>query len=121
MLGGFKDVLSELSPSLVVVQGDTKQRACRDDGRVLRGDTGRSCQGQAAHRAYHFAFSRRGASPTDRMLDHSALRPHPVGAANLLREGVPRGRILVVGNTVVDALLPFVSMKSETAGWRNVD
>ena len=42
--------------------------------------------------------------------------PTRLAAANLLREGVPRGRIAVVGNTVVDALLSTPSVHERGMG-----
>lgn len=54
------------------------------------------------------------------------LAPTPVSAANLVRDGVPRGEIAITGNTVVDSLLQTAARSTvfadaELERWANTD
>ncbi len=102
MLVGVERALSETSPTVVVVQGDTNS--------VLAGALAASKMDmELAHvEAGLRSYNREMPEETNRVLaDHVAdyhFPPTEASEKNLLREGISSFRITVTGNTVVDAL-----------------
>ncbi len=102
MLVGIERALTETSPDVVMVQGDTNS--------VLAGALAASkMDTELAHvEAGLRSFDREMPEETNRVLaDHVAdyhFPPTHKSKGYLLREGIPAFRITVTGNTVVDAL-----------------
>ncbi|WP_135823759.1 non-hydrolyzing UDP-N-acetylglucosamine 2-epimerase [Halorussus ruber] len=102
MIAGVEEVLLEADPETVLVQGDTNT--------TLAGTIAASkldaelCHVEAGLRSH----DREMPEEINRIIcDHTADRlfaPTPAAAENLRAEGIPRKRIEVTGNTVVDAL-----------------
>jgi UDP-N-acetylglucosamine 2-epimerase (non-hydrolysing) len=105
MLGGFKEVLAALSPSLIVVQGDTSS--------AFAGAVAGFYAGIPVAHVEAGLRTTRVTSPFPEEMHRRLIAglttlhfaPTKVAAANLLREGVAPNRVAVVGNPVVDALL----------------
>lgn len=105
VLSALTRLLAELTPDVVLVQGDTTTAMAAAIGCFYLGvplghveaglRTGNLCA------PFPEEFNRRVIGLVARY--HFA--PTPAAAANLIREGVPRKNIFITGNTVVDALL----------------
>ncbi|MGH9125388.1 MAG: non-hydrolyzing UDP-N-acetylglucosamine 2-epimerase [Acidimicrobiales bacterium] len=95
-------LLAELQPDVVVVQGDTNS--------ALSGAlAANACHIAVAHvEAGLRSYDREMPEEHNRVLiDHLAdlcFAPTKVSAANLEREGIPASRIVVTGNTIVEAV-----------------
>jgi UDP-N-acetylglucosamine 2-epimerase (non-hydrolysing) len=105
LVRGLGDTLRELRPDWVVVQGDTATTLCGalaafyEDVPVAHVEAGlRSGDDRAP---FPEETNRRLVA----RLTELHLCPTPANAANLLAEAVPAERVLVTGNTVIDALL----------------
>ncbi len=104
----IEGVLLKEKPDVVVVEGDTNT--------VLSGVLAAAkLTIPVAHvEAGLRSFDRRMPEEINRILaDHAAdylFAPTPESAENLMREGIPRRNIFVVGNTIVDALLQNMKM-----------
>jgi UDP-N-acetylglucosamine 2-epimerase (non-hydrolysing) len=101
------DTLARLRPSLLLVQGDTTTvfgsalAAFYQDVPVAHVEAG--LRTQDIRRPYPEEANRRLTS----VLTTLHFAPTPRACRSLLSEGVPRERIAVTGNTVVDAVLAF--------------
>jgi len=108
-LTGVRDALAHWKPSLVLVQGDTAsvffatltgyfERVATGhvEAGLRSGDLGRP-------------FPEEGFRRLTAVLADLHFAPTPGARENLLREGIPEGRIHLTGNTVVDALLQIVA------------
>jgi UDP-N-acetylglucosamine 2-epimerase (non-hydrolysing) len=104
LIEGVEKVLRQRRPSLLVVQGDTSSVAMGalagfyEDVPVAHVEAG--LRSGAARNPFPEEMNRRLAA----CLAALHFAPTETARRNLLAEGVPRGRIHVVGNTVVDAL-----------------
>lgn len=102
MLGGIEEILMDEMPTVVLVQGDTNS--------VLAGGIATSkLDIKLGHvEAGLRSFDREMPEETNRVLtDHAAdylFAPTTDAAALLRDEGLPKDRIFVTGNTVVDAV-----------------
>ena len=102
MLAGIEEVLLDIEPETVLVQGDTNS--------VLAGAIATSkLDVELAHvEAGLRSYDRDMPEESNRVVtDHVAdylFPPTEDSEENLLEEGIPPSRILVTGNTVVDAL-----------------
>jgi UDP-N-acetylglucosamine 2-epimerase (non-hydrolysing) len=105
-VSALDDQLSELSPTAVVVQGDTNTALA--GGLAANARETRVVHVEAGLRSY----DRRMPEEHNRVLiDHIGdllCAPTDVSKKNLLEEGIPESRIRVTGNTVVEALLELM-------------
>jgi UDP-N-acetylglucosamine 2-epimerase (non-hydrolysing) len=99
---GLSRLFAELRPAAVVVQGDTNSA-------LAGGLAANAVEVPVVHlEAGLRSFDRRMPEEHNRVLvDHLAelcLAPTETSATNLRHEGIPDGRIAVIGNTVVEAV-----------------
>lgn len=99
---GLSRLLAELQPDVVVVQGDTNSAV---SGALAANATGIAVvHVEAGLRSFDRAM------PEEHnrvIIDHLAdvcFAPTAVSAANLDREGIPASRVVVTGNTIVEAV-----------------
>jgi UDP-N-acetylglucosamine 2-epimerase (non-hydrolysing) len=104
-LRGFRDILDDISPDCVIVQGDTTTTLVGALAAFYR-------QVKVAHvEAGLRSFNKLSPFPEEMnrvLTTHLAdlhFAPTPTAREHLLREAVPEDRIFVVGNTSIDALL----------------
>ncbi len=103
---GSAGTIASLRPDWVLVQGDTTTALCGALAGFYEGVAGRARRGGPPHGRRADAVPRGGQPPARRPARDSALLPDRRGTRqNLLAEGVPADRMLVTGNTVIDALL----------------
>ncbi|WP_061295033.1 non-hydrolyzing UDP-N-acetylglucosamine 2-epimerase [Herbidospora cretacea] len=105
---GLDEVFAQRGPDLVVVQGDTTSAfAGAVAGYLRRIPVAHVEAGLRSHQATPFPeeANRRLIAP----LADLHLAPTPGARANLLAERIPAGRVLVTGNTVIDALAAVLS------------
>jgi len=104
VLNRFAPLLKSIHPDMVMVQGDTTTAmACSLSAfyhRIPVAHVEAGLRTDDPYRPFPEEVNRRIISQTAAF--HFA--PTKRAAANLVRQGVPRGRILVTGNTVVDAV-----------------
>lgn len=102
-IAGLEKLFEQLQPAAIVVQGDTNTVTA-----------GAICANSMEIPVVHLeaglrSFDRRMPEEHNRVItDHIAdlcLAPTDVSAGNLRSEGIAEGRIVVTGNTVVDAVL----------------
>ena len=103
-LRGLESVLQQERPDWILVQGDTTSAAAAAlAGYYARCRVGHVEAGLRTHDKWHPFPEEINRKIVGAIADlHFA--PTPLGRTNLLREGVPGDRILVTGNTVIDAL-----------------
>ena len=105
VLGRLSPVIEEVAPDLVVVQGDTTTTFCGalaafyQDVPVAHVEAGRRTGN--ARSPFPEEINRRMTT----QLASLHLAPTSTSGANLLAEGVAADRVIVTGNTVIDALL----------------
>ena len=101
----LETLYDEERPALVLVQGDTTSAFCAGltafQRRIAVGHVEAGLRSFNRFHPYPEEANRRMLSSVTDL--HLAATPW--SAANLEREGVPRGEIVVTGNTVIDALL----------------
>lgn len=104
-LAGLNPVLSELRPAMVLVQGDALSTMLGALAafyhQIPVGHVEAGLRTHDRYRPFPEEINRRLTS----VLADLHFPPTPGARDNLLREGVPRERVLVTGNTVIDALL----------------
>lgn len=112
ILAEIKPVLARLRPDLVVVQGDTITTFAAALAAFLQkipvAHVEAGLRTRNPHNPFPEEMSRRLAS----CLTDLHLAPTPWARDNLLKEGVPRSRIAVTGNTVIDALFHVARKKA---------
>jgi UDP-N-acetylglucosamine 2-epimerase len=100
----LKPVLRELGPAWVVVQGDTTTAMAAALGafyeRIPVAHVEAGLRTHDRYRPFPEELNRRIVD----QLSAALFAPTPLAREALLREGFPDGRILVTGNTVVDAI-----------------
>lgn len=105
VLAGMEDVLTEFKPDLVLVHGDTTTAFAAALAAFYRripvGHVEAGLRSGNIHSPWPEEINRRFA---DAMTDWY-FAPTELSRANLLAEGVSSERIVVTGNTVIDALL----------------
>jgi len=115
VLHGVERVLRQVQPDVVVVQGDTTSAFAAAlaafYGRVPVGHVEAGLRTNDKYSPYPEEMNRRLVSS----LADLHFAPTRAARENLLREGVPRGRIRVTGNTVVDALK---AIRRSNSSWR---
>lgn len=104
VLKGIARVCEEARPSVVLVQGDTTTTLAAALAafycRIPVGHVEAGLRTYDRGNPYPEEMNRR---LTSQLADYH-YAPTPAARGNLLREGIPRTRILVTGNTIVDAL-----------------
>jgi len=115
VLRGVERVLRRVGPDLVMVQGDTTSALAAALAafyeRIPVGHVEAGLRTGDKYSPYPEEMNRRLVSS----LADLHFAPTRTARDNLLREGVPRGRIRVTGNTVVDALR---AIRASKAKWR---
>lgn len=111
MIAGVERILLDAEPETVLVQGDTNTTlAATIAASKLDAELGHVEAGLRSH-------DRRMPEEVNRIIcDHTADRlfaPTYVAAENLRSEGIPRNRVSVTGNTVVDALKRHRNLAAE--------
>jgi UDP-N-acetylglucosamine 2-epimerase (non-hydrolysing) len=112
---GFEKLMLERQPDLVLVAGDVNSTlACALVAAKL-------CVPVAHLEAGLRSFDRRMPEEINRVLtDHVSdllLTSEPSGMTNLLREGIPRGRISFVGNCMIDSLRAHLEAALKKKAW----
>jgi UDP-N-acetylglucosamine 2-epimerase (non-hydrolysing) len=118
VLEGLKVVLATERPDLILVQGDTTTTMAAALAayyfRIPVGHVEAGLRTRDKYRPFPEEMNRR---MTGSLADYH-FAPTPWARDNLLAEGVPRERIWVTGNTVIDALKLIVSrVDSEKEDW----
>lgn len=116
----LESLYDEERPALVLVQGDTTSAFCAGltafHRRIAVGHVEAGLRSFNRFHPYPEEANRRMLSSVTDL--HLAATPW--SAANLEREGVPRGEIVVTGNTVIDALLESLDrpdLLGESRAW----
>ncbi len=109
ILSGMRDVLSEVKPEIVLVHGDTTTSMAVALAAFYRQiPVGHVEAGLRTHNIYSPWPEEMNRQITGRIATHH-FSPTPLSRENLLREGIDKSRILVTGNTVIDALYAVVN------------
>ncbi len=114
VLDGLRGILKREQPDLVLVQGDTTTSFTASLAAFyLKIPVGHVEAGLRTYDKYHPFPEEKNRHMVTVLADYHFA--HTEGAkSNLLKEGIPAGRIWVTGNTVIDALLEVVrSQQSE--------
>ncbi len=115
VLRGVERVLRRVRPDMVMVQGDTTSALAAALAAFYQqipvGHVEAGLRTRDKYSPYPEEMNRRLVSS----LADLYFAPTRTAEENLLREGVPRGRIRVTGNTVVDALKEMLQSKAK---WR---
>ncbi|MBI3974764.1 MAG: UDP-N-acetylglucosamine 2-epimerase (non-hydrolyzing) [Armatimonadetes bacterium] len=108
-LAGLYPALGELRPAMVLVQGDAHTTfigaLAAYYHRIPVGHVEAGLRTADKYQPFPEELNRRMTS----VLADLHFAPTPAARANLLREGVPPERVLVTGNTVIDALSAIVA------------
>lgn len=114
ILTAMDDVLARVKPDWVLVQGDTTTVMAASLAafyhRVRVGHVEAGLRSGDKHRPFPEEINRRIAD----VLSDMYFAPTDAAKENLLREGAPADKIIVTGNTVIDALLEVASRVDET-------
>lgn len=109
ILSGMRDVLSEAKPEIVLVHGDTTTSMAVALAAFYRQiPVGHVEAGLRTHNIYSPWPEEMNRQITGRIATHH-FSPTPLSRENLLREGIDKSRILITGNTVIDALYAVVN------------
>lgn len=109
ILAGMRDVLSEAKPEIVLVHGDTTTSMAVALAAFYRQiPVGHVEAGLRTHNIYSPWPEEMNRQITGRIATHH-FSPTPLSRENLLREGIDKSRIIVTGNTVIDALYAVVN------------
>lgn len=118
VLVGLREILSQESPDIVLVQGDTTTAfAAGLASYYLRIPIGHIEAGLRTHNKYSPFPEEKNRHLLSTLADYH-FAPTERSKANLLREGIAESSIWITGNTVVDALL-LVSEMLNTEEKRN--
>ncbi|MGH2454522.1 MAG: non-hydrolyzing UDP-N-acetylglucosamine 2-epimerase [bacterium] len=108
-LAGLYPALGELRPAMVLVQGDAHTTfvgaLAAYYHRIPVGHVEAGLRTADRYQPFPEELNRRMTT----VLADLHFAPTPAARANLLREGIPRERIFVTGNTVIDALTAMVA------------
>jgi len=117
---GMRPVLDKVRPDLVLVQGDTTTTFAASLAAFYRkipvGHVEAGLRTGDVHAPYPEEMNRRLTTS----LAHFHFAPTPLNRDNLLAEGVDADRIVVIGNTVIDALLMIVERIARDPGRERV-
>lgn len=116
VLLGMRDVLKEVQPDIVLVHGDTTTSTAAALAAFYQQiPVGHVEAGLRTHNIYSPWPEEMNRQITGRITTHH-FAPTPLAKQNLLRENVKLERIIVTGNTVIDALYMIVEkIKNDTA------
>lgn len=104
VLTGMRDVLDEVKPDVVLVHGDTTTSTAAALAAFYRQiPVGHVEAGLRTHNIYSPWPEEMNRQITGRIATYD-FSPTPLSRQNLLDEGVDPGKIIVTGNTVIDAL-----------------
>ena len=104
VLTGMRDVLDEVKPDVVLVHGDTTTSTAAALAAFYRQiPVGHVEAGLRTHNIYSPWPEEMNRQITGRIATYD-FSPTPLSRQNLLDEGVPEEKIIVTGNTVIDAL-----------------
>lgn len=103
VLVGMRDVLKECRPDVVLVHGDTTTSTAALAAFYQQIPVGHVEAGLRTHNIYSPWPEEMNRQITGRIATFN-FSPTPLSKANLLKEGVSDDKILVTGNTVIDAL-----------------
>lgn len=107
-LKGLREVMIEVSPDMVLVQGDTTTAFVAGLAAFyLKIPVGHIEAGLRTHNKYSPFPEEKNRHLLSALTDYH-FAPTEWSGANLLKEGVAKDRIWVTGNTVIDALLSIV-------------
>lgn len=109
VLSGMRDVFSEAKPEIVLVHGDTtSSMAVALAAFYQQISVGHVEAGLRTHNIYSPWPEEMNRQITGRIATYH-FSPTLLSRENLLREGIDKSRILVTGNTVIDALYAVVN------------
>ena len=104
VLLGMRDVLKEVQPDVVLVHGDTTTSTAAALAAFYQQiPVGRVEAGLRAHNIYSPWPEEMNRQMTGRIATYH-FAPTPLAKSNLMKENVAEDKILVTGNTVIDAL-----------------
>jgi UDP-N-acetylglucosamine 2-epimerase (non-hydrolysing) len=116
----LKDILQEVRPDLILVQGDTTTTFAASLAafyqKIRIGHVEAGLRTLDKYRPYPEEINRRLTSALAD--DHFA--PTERAKSNLLKEGLPPDRIFVTGNTVIDALFWILNKQSSPEGQKKM-
>ena len=116
VLVGMREVLDTAKPDVVLVHGDTTTSMAAALAAFYRQiPVGHVEAGLRTHNLYSPWPEEMNRQVTGRIATYH-FSPTPLSRQNLLDEGVPEDRIVVTGNTVIDALQQVVTRIRENAG-----
>ena len=109
ILSGMRDILTRTQPDVLLVHGDTTtSMAVALAAFYQQIPVGHVEAGLRTHNIYSPWPEEMNRQITGRIAT-SHFSPTPLSRENLLREGIDKSRILVTGNTVIDALYAVVN------------
>ena len=104
VLTGMRDVLKEAHPDVVLVHGDTTTSTATALAAFYQQiPVGHVEAGLRTHNIYSPWPEEMNRQITGRIADYD-FAPTPLSRANLIAEGVSEDKIIITGNTVIDAL-----------------
>ena len=109
ILSGMRDILTRTQPDVLLVHGDTTtSMAVALAAFYPQISVGHVEAGLRTHNIYSPWPEEMNRQITGRIATYH-FSPTPLSRENLLREGIDKSRILVTGNTVIDALYAVVN------------
>ena len=109
ILSGMRDILTRTPPDVLLVHGDTTtSMAVALAAFYQQIPVGHVEAGLRTHNIYSPWPEEMNRQITGRIATYH-FAPTPLSKGNLLREGIDKSRILVTGNTVIDALYAVVN------------
>ena len=109
ILSGMRDILTRTQPDVLLVHGDTTtSMAVALAAFYQQIPVGHVEAGLRTHNIYSPWPEEMNRQITGRIATYH-FAPTPLSKGNLLREGIDKSRILVTGNTVIDALYAVVN------------
>ena len=115
VLVGMRDVLNEVQPDVVLVHGDTTTSTAAALAAFYQQiPVGHVEAGLRTHNIYSPWPEEMNRQMTGRIATYH-FAPTPLAKSNLLHENVPEDKILVTGNTVIDALHIVTKRLAENA------
>ena len=109
ILSGMRDILTRTQPDVLLVHGDTPtSMAVALAAFYQQIPVGHVEAGLRTHNIYSPWPEEMNRQITGRIATYH-FSPTPLSRENLLREGIDKSRILVTGNTVIDALYAVVN------------
>ncbi len=108
VLTGMRDVLTEVKPDVILVHGDTTtSTAAALAAFYQQVPVGHVEAGLRTYNIYSPWPEEMNRQITGRIAEYN-FAPTPLSKENLLKENVPKEKIIVTGNTVIDALYMVV-------------